>query len=463
MGNANDLSLSRQVQLATIARIRHTYTDYDQLLRVGSWRDARTAVEHKCLAKLIEWRGEHEQDPEELEEILRETIVIDDETDDDDDEDDDEDDNAAQDQTHNDDSDTSLEIMQQTIAPKDLTVEPNKNSNLRRSGRNHATLQARWNSARSAEYGTRASQPPSAPASRITVDLDVDGKAPRSFQTGGIQYTRINPDSEITFDQLPPGSDHRGYANTANGVGVTRVQPTSHVEQYNSKAWANNGSLPATYPVSGPARQGDTPVVTAMPSIEQPHDAAASHRARPAYNGAPPVIDLITPPRLRPQGYRIEMASNEFSRVDQPRHMYVHGQESDGDVQLMRTRPHTQAPTSGSYYSRPALSRHHSGVETVDLSRPRDYPMPPQERPVYHDQEAAHHTRPPALDRVHRQPVYGQVAYPQPLSRVTRAPATPPRPVHGAPSMVQPVTAFGAPSPQRYVVGRQPTYRLPER
>ncbi|KAK0934390.1 hypothetical protein LTR29_014052 [Friedmanniomyces endolithicus] len=79
VGTNSQLGLPRRVQLATIARIRHTYTDYDQLLRAFEWKEARVMVEPGCLQKLIEWRGEEEdQDDDELEEIVRETIVIDD-------------------------------------------------------------------------------------------------------------------------------------------------------------------------------------------------------------------------------------------------------------------------------------------------------------------------------------------------------------------------------------------------
>ncbi|KAK0880921.1 hypothetical protein LTR87_005227 [Friedmanniomyces endolithicus] len=82
VGTNSQLGLPRRVQLATIARIRHTYTDYDQLLRAFEWKEARVMVEPGCLQKLIEWRGENEdQDDDELEEIVRETIVIDDDDD----------------------------------------------------------------------------------------------------------------------------------------------------------------------------------------------------------------------------------------------------------------------------------------------------------------------------------------------------------------------------------------------
>ena len=83
IGSAQDIPLPRRVQLAVIARIRHTYTDYDRLLNAfGDWKAVRKEVEPSCLQKLIEWRGETGDDDETLEEIVRETIVIDDDDDD---------------------------------------------------------------------------------------------------------------------------------------------------------------------------------------------------------------------------------------------------------------------------------------------------------------------------------------------------------------------------------------------
>lgn len=110
------LDLPRRVQLATIARIRHMYTDYDRLLKAFEWKHARAEVEPTCLAKLIEWRGEHEaEDDNELEEVVRETIVIDD------DEDDDSDSVVDIDPEYN--SDTSVEISHRLAGEGDLGAE----------------------------------------------------------------------------------------------------------------------------------------------------------------------------------------------------------------------------------------------------------------------------------------------------------------------------------------------------
>ncbi len=83
VGNNMTLSLSRRIQLATGARIRHTYTDYDRLLRAfGTWQEVRAIVEPDCLEKIKEWRGENdEEEKEENEWIWHDIIVIEDEED----------------------------------------------------------------------------------------------------------------------------------------------------------------------------------------------------------------------------------------------------------------------------------------------------------------------------------------------------------------------------------------------
>ncbi|KAI9835592.1 MAG: hypothetical protein M1819_002043 [Sarea resinae] len=78
VGVAENLPLLRRVQLAVIAHIRHVYTNYDKLLKETSYHDARGKIEKTCLDQLVRWRGDKddENDADELEEILREVIVI---------------------------------------------------------------------------------------------------------------------------------------------------------------------------------------------------------------------------------------------------------------------------------------------------------------------------------------------------------------------------------------------------
>tara|TARA_R110002060_G_scaffold50137_4_gene60998 strand:+ start:515 stop:1408 length:894 start_codon:yes stop_codon:yes gene_type:complete len=78
------IPLSRRVQLAVLAHIRHTHTRYDKLLRETTWMNARKAVEPVCLDVLIKWRGDEETGRDQMDEILREVVIITDSEDEDD-------------------------------------------------------------------------------------------------------------------------------------------------------------------------------------------------------------------------------------------------------------------------------------------------------------------------------------------------------------------------------------------
>ncbi|KAI8942599.1 hypothetical protein NX059_000654 [Plenodomus lindquistii] len=113
VGNAKELSLARRVQLAVVAHIRHTYTDYDKLLKTDGWSTARSQVEHVSLAKLKEWRDEAGEQSNELEETFREVIVLDD-----DDTSSDEDSLATPDEREQ-----SMEIVSNRATARDLQPE----------------------------------------------------------------------------------------------------------------------------------------------------------------------------------------------------------------------------------------------------------------------------------------------------------------------------------------------------
>ena len=72
----------RRAQLAVIAHIRHTYTNYDALLRQVQYNEARRRVEKPCLDRLIRWRGD-DDDAGDMDDVLREVIVIPDDDEDD--------------------------------------------------------------------------------------------------------------------------------------------------------------------------------------------------------------------------------------------------------------------------------------------------------------------------------------------------------------------------------------------
>ena len=118
----------RRAQLAVIAHIRHIYTDYDALLKLVQYNEARRRVEKPCLDRLIRWRGD-DDDAEDMDDVLREVIVI---PDDDDDEDHDggETNASAQRRPEENERDSSVEY----ISEADMQIQPVDYSNINRTG-----------------------------------------------------------------------------------------------------------------------------------------------------------------------------------------------------------------------------------------------------------------------------------------------------------------------------------------
>lgn len=75
------LPLSRRVQLAVLAHIRHNHTRYDRLLKEADYTTARKVVEKHCLDILVRWRGDEETGRDQFDEILREVVVLSDDSD----------------------------------------------------------------------------------------------------------------------------------------------------------------------------------------------------------------------------------------------------------------------------------------------------------------------------------------------------------------------------------------------
>ncbi|KAJ4990313.1 hypothetical protein SVAN01_04195 [Stagonosporopsis vannaccii] len=113
VGNAKELPLARRVQLAVVAHIRHTYTDYDRMLKTGTWMEARQKVEHVSLAKLKEWRDETGEQSNEIEDTFREVIVLDDE----------EDDETSSGGNTPDEREQSMEIVSNRVYARDIQLE----------------------------------------------------------------------------------------------------------------------------------------------------------------------------------------------------------------------------------------------------------------------------------------------------------------------------------------------------
>ena len=114
VGTAVELPLARRAQLAVVAHIRHIYTDYDRLLRVTSFQEARAIVEDPTLEKLVEWRGDDENGKVVLEDVFREVIVISD----------DEEESESDGADHAGERDSSIEIVSSRTLVGELQTRP---------------------------------------------------------------------------------------------------------------------------------------------------------------------------------------------------------------------------------------------------------------------------------------------------------------------------------------------------
>ncbi|KAI5209744.1 hypothetical protein E4T38_02293 [Aureobasidium subglaciale] len=478
VGNASDLSLSRQVQLATIARIRHTYTDYDKLLKIVSWKEARQIVEPISLTKLIEWRGEHDNDTEDFEEILRETIVIDD---------DDELEDAHSDTDSNvaasgdDGSDTSLEILQQTIAPKDLNVAVGERARNvvasvgRAAGRAlPAAIQTRW---RDARMRHQAIMPPSQ-GGQISVPLDQRGNVPRKVVSAGVEYVRISSSPEPGKGQHPHRSMPGAWPTVDDAlVSEQRRGPPVHGHHANQGL----GSSSAPQYTSVDRTSNDVP---RWDRIER----------RPMYPTiGTPFVDLTSPSTAARGGY-----GDRISYAGPPEFGYRPHEPAARVAVTPRGVPHRNVYRPGMFNDDVTIAGAQAGPkgrhqlynygetrDRVEVLKPEDYPIPSREIPYpaldpHHERSEVNVRAPLGINvqtrPLQRQPEYGQPAYPQMRSQ-TVAMQVVPRPVHGAPAAVQPMpphergpsvgqaaSSFGAPSPQRYFTGssHQPYY-VPDR
>lgn len=112
IGTQESIPLPRRVQLAVLAHVRHTKTDYDNLLKTVGWQGARRLVEQSCLDQIVRWRGETDEGDGELEDIFQEVIVLDDDDDDD-----------TQDLSDRHGHESSVEIIADQRHPEDVDVD----------------------------------------------------------------------------------------------------------------------------------------------------------------------------------------------------------------------------------------------------------------------------------------------------------------------------------------------------
>ena len=508
IGSAQDIPLPRRVQLAVIARIRHTYTDYDALLGAfGDWKGTRKEVEPACLQKLIEWRGETGDDDEALEEIVRETIVIDD--------DDDDGPFAGKGDDSSDTgnaSDTSIEISHRPAAAEDLRAEEASERDHRffqrrvpersQAQRNDIARQ-KIQTFRSQAHNARAyaqnqpamyQHPPAHHAQRVYIPSHDVAEPPRQVVVGG-QVLRLVSRSFLTwrFDRLITELDQvRDEApqphSNPSGPYLQHDRPMQSIERddHTYPPPTAYHSQPTTPQAARPIQRHhhyvdltqDSPGY-AQPLHEVPHRQYDRRQPFPQAQYGGDVIDLTSSPR-RPYDER-HIAQPEVIRVI-----------SSGDGRYV------QAPVDLHSYARLPEGVPHAWPAEAQHSRARHYDANAVEydpnRPLIDVRErAAHNTAPSSRygsptqsswrqreqipsEHVHH-PVQPMVQYTYPAPGAYPAPASVapsrsfPQPVHGAPAPVQQMPRELAQSRHapnaRYDIAtaepqRQPVYVAPQ-
>ncbi|KAI5369465.1 hypothetical protein Slin15195_G003410 [Septoria linicola] len=290
VGTNSTIELPRRVQLATIARIRHTYTDYDRLLRAFEWKEARSLVEPTCLKKLIEWRGENEdEDDNELEEIVRETIVIDDDDDDPRPRRGSEADNeSAADIDQGYASDTSLEISHKPAAIEDLGAESHDERSRRFLNRHQPqpqfrNVQQRYMDVRE-KIGLVRQQLRNAPVHEpniVRVHVPQSPNDDGAIMIGGQMFRRAplpvaGQQSPVYYAPLQPPPGHTPVYH--------QPVPTSYPPQQMSprRAGLPTSHTPHDQPIASIEPQDDLRRKGITSAVAQPSDARSNgHRSRP--------------------------------------------------------------------------------------------------------------------------------------------------------------------------------------
>ncbi|KAL8873216.1 MAG: hypothetical protein Q9174_001280 [Haloplaca sp. 1 TL-2023] len=202
VGTAADQPFVKRVNLAVGAHIRHSHTPYDKLLKQHDYLRARAIVQPITLDKIIEWRDEKD-DPDAMEDILREVIVISDD----------------EDEQYSDDTFTDREDSVEVISDQDITntvhVQPLDYSTLDTDPRHRRSSSLEDEIAPSVKFLRRLS--PSPPSTTMR----------RQQRSGRHQEQRLRIYQEAL--------NHRRYGDHATGEMLSRpVSQRAGVEGHRS-------------------------------------------------------------------------------------------------------------------------------------------------------------------------------------------------------------------------------------
>ncbi|TAQ88086.1 hypothetical protein B7494_g3612 [Chlorociboria aeruginascens] len=161
------IPLSRRVQLAVLAHVRHTHTRYDKLLRETSWINARKVVEPLCLDVIVKWRGDEETGRDQMDEILREVVIITD---------------SEDESSDNDDSDEEGEVSSESSP--ELPTRPNSPNQERPllTPRQGYGLEASTTQSHIFKAAGSSRNPLQAPSTTRPQELPMDKRSQRGFK-----------------------------------------------------------------------------------------------------------------------------------------------------------------------------------------------------------------------------------------------------------------------------------------
>jgi hypothetical protein len=208
VGLQANIPLSRRVQLAVLAHIRHTHTRYDKLLKETSWVNARKVVEPVCLDVLIKWRGDEETGRDQMDEILREVVII---TDSEDEGDSDSDDETSEEEGEVSSASSPELVAQTTSRNQNLPAIPNARQGIRMDSLDQQTSrEVRQDSPETISSRTRSRMKPQPQGAKRT-------------QKGFKRYQAAWEDAlHRQHDLSNPGREHRpGQPNNT----ASRYQP----------------------------------------------------------------------------------------------------------------------------------------------------------------------------------------------------------------------------------------------
>lgn len=393
-------------------------------------------MEPRCLEKLVEWRGDNEDHGDEVEDIVRETIVIDDE------------DNVVSREDEGNVSDTSYEVVARIARHEDIAAESSDDRQsagepLRparqavppsRSALNsHRELtRDRWHEAQVRVHGVEtpfvSGQQFAQPSGHIHVEANAQGRLPRKILQDGLEYVRVSPDRDV----VEPASQYTNPQYAAYGLGA----PANHPQRYGYNPYPQHYHQAVTAPVPPPRAYFAAPSQIGngyeriIQSIERSRDFAVSGQDREHIVSQEAVMpnDSVNVTSNR----RIVKPYGESSSASPPRRKRRHaqiGEKEDSDyeppsdiVEVARRNDPRRDLVRGKVVQYYGQSGSESSDDGYDAADPAVTTMSANYRQPNHGLQSTHETvhQSRAFETQHRH-VY-EASQPQ----------------HGAPSAVQP-------------------------